>query len=164
MKDVKSIGKFDYIDEILKELDNKSIGINTQFPLQGYYSGENGFLHAQKLSSSSQILKLNLTEQDFVAPLFDDMPRLYEFIEEYDLCRTKVMSIPKKSNYTYHKDVSKYRIHLPLLTNDKCFFIVDGIVYDMVADGTVYLINTKKMHTAVNASFNERIHIVGCCK
>ena len=65
-----------------------------------------------------------------------------------------------KTCYTYHKDYTK-RIHIPIITNEKCMFIIDDEVVRFPADGDYYLVDTTKMHTAINASFEDRIHIVG---
>ena len=43
-------------------------------------------------------------------------------------------------------------------------FIIDDMVYRYPADGRHHLIDTTKMHTAINASTEERIHLVGCVK
>jgi len=40
--------------------------------------------------------------------------------------------------------------------------IIDDEIIRYSADGNYYIMDTTKMHTAVNASFEERIHIVGC--
>ena len=65
------------------------------------------------------------------------------------------------SCYSYHKDPTK-RIHIPLITNDKCFMVIDDIVHRYPADGNYYISDTTKMHTAVNGSWEDRVHIVGC--
>ena len=62
--------------------------------------------------------------------------------------------------YTYHQDTTK-RIHIPLVTNDKCFFIINSIVKQYPADGNYYVVDTTQMHTAINASKKDRIHIIG---
>ena len=66
-----------------------------------------------------------------------------------------------KTCYTYHQDWSK-RLHIPLITNENCFFIIDDKVSRHPADGRSYIVDTTKMHTFVNASLENRIHIVGC--
>ena len=46
--------------------------------------------------------------------------------------------------------------------NDACLFI-DGKVYKLPADGSVYLVDTTLYHTALNANREQfiRTHIVG---
>jgi len=66
-----------------------------------------------------------------------------------------------KTCYTYHQDPTK-RIHIPLITNENCFMVIEDEIYRYPAEGDYYLVDTTKRHTFVNASFEERIHIVGC--
>ena len=74
--------------------------------------------------------------------------------------RTRVMILKPRTCYTYHKDTTK-RIHIPLVTNDKCFFIINSQVKHYPADGNYYVVDTTQMHTALNASKEDRIHIIG---
>ena len=63
--------------------------------------------------------------------------------------------------YSYHRDQTK-RLHIPIITNDKCFLVVDDEVVRTPIEGNSYVIDTTKIHTAVNASFEDRIHLIGC--
>ena len=76
------------------------------------------------------------------------------------MVRTRIMTMSSKTCYSYHWDLSS-RIHLPLVTNDDCFFVIEDNVYRTPADGSVYRVDTTKKHTFVNASFEKRIHIMG---
>ena len=49
----------------------------------------------------------------------------------------------------------------PLITNEDCFMVIENKNYTLEV-GKVYLTNTTLRHTAVNASKNSRVHIVGC--
>ena len=70
------------------------------------------------------------------------------------------MQSDPKSCLTLHHDLTK-RIHIPLITNDQCFMMIEDNIY-YLKPGNVYLTNTTLKHTAVNASKSSRIHIVGC--
>ena len=48
-----------------------------------------------------------------------------------------------------------------MYTNDNCFLILNDSVHRLRADGSVYLVDTTVMLTAVNASTEERTHIIG---
>ena len=50
---------------------------------------------------------------------------------------------------------------MALVTNDKCFFIINSQVKQYPADGNYYVVDTTQMHTAINASKKDRIHIIG---
>ena len=99
-------------------------------------------------------------EKDFTEPTFD-LSYTNSVIQHLGMFRTRVMKMKMKTCYTYHRDPTQ-RIHIPLITNENCFFVIDDQVLRTPADGNHYLIDTRKMHTFVNASFKERIHIVGC--
>lgn len=82
------------------------------------------------------------------------------------LGRVRYMIMEPKTCYTLHMDADEYRYHIPLITNDKCFFVsekkpgVFNLPEKMVIPGTLYLFKTNQMHTAVNASFYTRVHLV----
>ena len=50
------------------------------------------------------------------------------------------MNLKPKKCYTYHYDLTK-RFHIPIETNDKCFFIVDKKVIQFPADGNYYILD-----------------------
>jgi len=70
------------------------------------------------------------------------------------------MNLKSKTCYTYHQDYGK-RFHIPIITNDSCFFVIDDKIKRYPADGNYYIIDTTKKHTAVNASWKDRIHLIG---
>ena len=98
-------------------------------------------------------------EHEFNTPIFD-IPYINSIIKDLKMYRTRVMKLKPKRCYTYHQDTTK-RIHIPLVTNDKCFFIINSIVKQYPDDGNYYVVDTTQMHTAINASKEDRIHIIG---
>ena len=100
-------------------------------------------------------------EQDFKEFLFPELEYVNFILKKLNMTRTRVMKMAPKTCYSYHQDPSK-RVHIPLITNEKCFFVVADEVIRLPADGNYYVIDTTKLHTFVNASFEDRIHIVGC--
>ena len=70
------------------------------------------------------------------------------------------MVLKPKTCYTYHIDKSK-RVHIPLITNKENFFVVSDTVFRLPADGSVYEVDTTNIHTFVNGSMKNRIHLVG---
>lgn len=78
--------------------------------------------------------------------------------------RIRINTLRPKSCLTYHSDTdSKCRLHIPVITNDKVFFIVDGVAGQMLEVGTMYVLDVTKRHTAINASRDSRVHIVADC-
>lgn len=90
--------------------------------------------------------------------------RTIEFINDnYKLSvgRVRVAILPPKYCLTYHTDPeSQYRFHIPVVTNDNVMFIVDDVVERMPLRGSLYTLDVTKKHTAINASREERIHII----
>ena len=103
---------------------------------------------------------INPYDTALVKKIFDT-PVLNAIIDDHGLYRTRVMRMKPKTCYTYHQDPTK-RLHVPVVTNDKCFLVVDDKVVRCPEIGKPYVIDTTKLHTAVNASFETRVHIVGC--
>lgn len=150
---IKVIGEAD-IDRILIELENKKVG--AQFPLHGTH--ENDFEGAV-----GRVYTLRHDETDFKVPLYKDMKYTYSILEKYNLYRARVMKLTQGKCYSYHRD-NTWRVHIPLESNDKCFFVINDEVIRMPADGSVYLVNTKLDHTAINANLDYkfvRVHLMG---
>jgi hypothetical protein len=83
-----------------------------------------------------------------------------EITKEYDVGRFRIMGLPGQKCMTLHYDITK-RIHVPLETNEDCLMIIDNEVIHMPADGSAYLTNTFKRHTALNANWDfMRLHLV----
>ena len=99
------------------------------------------------------------TENDFCVNLFPDMEYTNSLIGDLGLKRTRIMRMKPKTCLSYHYDRT-WRVHVPLITNSKCFLLIDGTAYHVPADGA-YKVNTTKYHTAINASFEARTHLVG---
>ena len=106
-----------------------------------------------------KIINLPGKEKEFIYPLFD-IPYINAIIKEHSLYRVRLMNLKSKTCYTYHKDPYK-RFHIPIITNDNCFFVIDDKITRYPADGNWYIVDTTKKHTALNASWNDRIHLVG---
>jgi hypothetical protein len=106
------------------------------------------------------------SELEFKYPIFN-MPYTNSIIEKYNLYRSRIMRLNPNRCYTYHIDKRK-RGHIPLITNDKCFFVFDEsdgeIIRRYPADGNYYELNTTIRHTAINGSNEPRIHLVGVIK
>lgn len=99
-------------------------------------------------------------ETDFTEFLFD-MAYTNSILKENNVYRARVMRMRPKTCYTYHQDYTK-RFHIPLITNESCFMLIEKEAIHLPADGSYYIVDTTKKHTAINASLEDRIHIVGC--
>lgn len=133
--------------------------------LQKHSSGQESYLKYSLQGKGQHTVKHDLLphDPDYNEDLYrKEMPYVYLLIEEFNLYRTRVLTLHPGTNYSYHQDLIK-RIHIPITSNEKCMFIVDDVVWRLPADGSVYLIDTTLMHTAINANiagFN-RMHLCG---
>jgi len=51
---------------------------------------------------------------------------------------------------------------LPIITDEKCKFVVEDNVFHLPANGNSFIIDTTKYHTVFNGSSElERVHLVG---
>ena len=79
--------------------------------------------------------------------------------------RTRLMRMRPKSCLSIHADPAP-RYHLALSTNPACYIIgvsgAEGLFYHIPADGRLYEMDAHKMHTAMNSSREDRIHLVVC--
>lgn len=77
--------------------------------------------------------------------------------------RTRLMRMRKKSCLTIHNDTC-LRYHYAIRTNPACFLVYMkgniGEFYHVPADGYLYEMDGTKTHMALNASKEERIHLV----
>lgn len=75
--------------------------------------------------------------------------------------RMRLMKVPAKKCYWMHNDPGMVRYHFAVDTNQDCFILYrDHGHYHIPADGVCYRMNTDEHHTAVNASIEDRIHLV----
>lgn len=155
---LSSKGNYDHamidIEKILLEIDRFIPNYENQISLQGVFGNTDASYGTGRLEKLSHI------ETDFIEPLFPEMIYTNSIIKQLGMFRTRIMRLRPYQCYSYHIDPSP-RIHIPLITNENCFMIIDDVLYRYPADGNYYLADTTKIHTFVNASLEDRIHIVG---
>lgn len=109
---------------------------------------------------------INQNEHDKLNELFKGtyIGQIYnELNKKYDICLARYMKLYSKKCYTYHRDLSM-RIHIPVVTNENCGFIVNDKFFRMPDEGQTYLLDTTQKHSALNMSTKDRIHLVFCLK
>lgn len=75
--------------------------------------------------------------------------------------RIRWLVLQPKTCYSMHGDPDWFRLHVPMKTSKKSFFIVNEKYYEMHQEGGLYVIHPNKMHTAVNSNlYDKRVHIV----
>lgn len=109
--------------------------------------------------------EIKLSENDFTE-FNDDIKDFYvksvydEITNKYKIGRVRLMALPHKRVMSMHNDATK-RIHIPIVTNENCMMVVNGEVFHMPADGSAYLVDTTKPHTAFNANHRfMRLHLL----
>ena len=151
------------IKKITKEVDfvKEHLGLKWKEIQQIGLQGHKPYLspHGEWNASCGRVTSLQYPENYFKYKLLD-IPTINNIMEKYGLVRTRIMKSMPKTCLSMHHDLSK-RIHIPVITNKECFMVIEGKTY-YLEPGNVYLTNTTLQHTAVNASKNFRIHIVGC--
>lgn len=109
---------------------------------------------------TGRLTNLHHEEKDFTEPLFPQLEYTNSILKKLGMFRSRVMRMYPKTCYTYHQDPTQ-RIHIPLITNENNFMVIEDRCFWYPADGNHYIADTTKPHTFVNASREERIHIVG---
>jgi len=142
------------IDKILLEIETFIPQYDTQISIQGVIGNNDPSYGTGRLK------KLKHEEEDFTEILFPQMTYTNGVIQQLGMFRTRIMRVRPYSCYSYHVDPTQ-RMHIPLITNDDCFMIIEDQLYRYPADGNHYLVDTTKKHTFVNASLEDRIHLVG---
>ncbi len=76
-----------------------------------------------------------------------------------------LINLPKNKKIDRHFDLAKYfiernRLHIPIITNDKCIFEVDGEEINM-KEGEIWEINNhNKPHAVSNGGDIDRVHLL----
>ena len=128
---------------------------NDQICLQGVDDNPDPFFGCGTLSNIKPYKETDFTELNF------NLPYINSIIEELNMYRTRVLVLKPKVCYSIHSDPVK-RIHIPVITNENCWLIVNKEIMHLPADGRHYEIDTTQKHTALNGSWKDRTHIVGC--
>ena len=92
----------------------------------------------------------------FKNTVFEEMYLLLK--TNYKLGRVRLMKSLPKTCLSWHFDNSK-RLHYPIITNDGCFMIIEDETLHLESNNW-YLTNTTVKHTALNASYSPRVHLV----
>jgi|TARA_R110001606_G_scaffold355027_1_gene505808 hypothetical protein len=84
-----------------------------------------------------------------------------KFIIENKLTRSRLLRISPQFCYDTHKDWTD-RCQLGIVTNENCYYIEDGVSYNIPDDGYGYVTQTTNWHRAMNKSLVDRVNLVGC--
>lgn len=86
---------------------------------------------------------------------------LIHHLAKHKIGRARLMNLASKTCYSWHKDSDEVRYHIPITTNRNCLFLTEGDnVLRMPKLGQLYILNSNVWHTALNASWQDRVHLV----
>jgi hypothetical protein len=78
--------------------------------------------------------------------------------------RARVSIITKQGSTSWHRDAEDknyaVRLHIPIITNENCFFENRREKYSMPADGSAYLVRVNCEHRAYNLGPEHRYHLI----
>lgn len=78
--------------------------------------------------------------------------------------RARLSLLKAKGQSSLHRDGadSEYvvRLHIPLITSEKCLFSCEEGSAHLPANGRAYLLRVNRMHQVVNESDEDRIHLI----
>ncbi len=63
-------------------------------------------------------------------------------------------------HYDGTEDVYAVRLHIPIITNNQCFFATRNESYHLPADGSAYVLRVNVEHCAHNFGSEDRYHLV----
>lgn len=78
--------------------------------------------------------------------------------------RARLSLLKGQGRSTYHRDGpdDQYvvRLHIPIMTNEKCLFNCEEGSVHLPASGAAYLLRVNRMHRVTNESDEDRIHLI----
>nr|7V4F_A Chain A, Beta-hydroxylase [Streptomyces sp. MK730-62F2]7V4F_B Chain B, Beta-hydroxylase [Streptomyces sp. MK730-62F2]7V4M_B Chain B, Beta-hydroxylase [Streptomyces sp. MK730-62F2]7V4N_A Chain A, Beta-hydroxylase [Streptomyces sp. MK730-62F2]7V4N_B Chain B, Beta-hydroxylase [Streptomyces sp. MK730-62F2]ACQ63618.1 beta-hydroxylase [Streptomyces sp. MK730-62F2] len=106
------------------------------------------------ISSDSDFTEVHGELRDtYLGEVFDRLP--------FKPIRTRIMALDPKYCYSVHRDLTP-RYHLAVTTSEhaRFVFIEHDKVLHIPADGDLYYVDTRQLHSAFNGGDDMRIHIV----
>ena len=82
-----------------------------------------------------------------------------ELSKEYKLGRMRLMCLRPSECYNWHMDPTEH-IHVPILSNPGNKLVIGNNTYYLPADGSTYITDTTKFHTAFNGGKEHRYNIL----
>lgn len=78
--------------------------------------------------------------------------------------RARISMLKANGKSTIHRDAQDHeyavRLHVPLITNEKCFFKTEEGAVHLPASGEAFLLRVNRWHQVTNESDSDRIHLI----
>lgn len=164
-EDLKKITEVPY--GILEDLANESRSID--WNLSEFDRKEVTLLEGRLCLLPFLISKLDqLTDTDSRKKIWNVSKPLVEFVNKMipngKIVRGEVVNLIPGRSLTPHVDIYWFhresrRIHIPITTNDQCFLTFENRQHYLEV-GTMYEINNRIVHSAVNNGLTNRVHVI----
>lgn len=116
---------------------------------ESWFAGSGSFINNRTFTEMNMFLVDSYYEQVH-----------HTLMNDYPFNRVRIMKLPGQKCFSLHSDTNK-RIHIPIETNEQCLMIIDDEVKRMPADGSAWLTNTTRPHTALNGNLIfDRLHLL----
>ena len=81
--------------------------------------------------------------------------------KKFKLGRVRILLKEPRSTLSWHRDPEP-RLHIPIITNPGSIMVIENVAKHLPADGSVWVTNNTKYHSAFNGGEESRIHLVVC--
>jgi hypothetical protein len=137
----------------------------------GWQTGEKAYSESSSEDEKKAIIDFfNKSDFSQPTPIYNEfiqnlIDQIHHEVPNLKLSRIRIAVLkphPESEAY-WHKDSDGsqvFRLHIPIITNDQCFFDYQNERHHLIADGSLYLLDVGKLHRAVNNSKFDRFHII----
>ncbi|WP_435089852.1 aspartyl/asparaginyl beta-hydroxylase domain-containing protein [Candidatus Pelagibacter bacterium nBUS_30] len=164
-REIKRKKEFDQGDGSVSHID--SISLNkipgNDDSTSGKYSW--GLYWTKPDSSGQEVARADYIEENNFTEFLPEFENTYfKFVYDilsrrFALGRTRILKKGPRSTLSWHKDPEP-RLHIPIITNPGCRFVIEDRSFHLPADGGVWIVNAKKYHNFFNGGEEDRIHLV----
>lgn len=120
----------------------------------------------QKLQAEFKAKKFNIPTPLYTPLIADIISQLGEMDLEFLRIRIALLKPHDEKESYWHQDGKsadnyfKLRLHIPIITNEKCLFEYPDKKFHLPADGSAYIIEVSKPHRVLNLSNENRYHLM----
>ncbi len=164
-REIKKKKEFDQGNGSVSHID--SISLNkipgNDDSISGKYSW--GLYWTKPDSSGQEVARADYIEENNFTEFLPEFENTYfKFVYDilsrrFALGRTRILKKGPRSTLSWHKDPEP-RLHIPIITNPGCRFVIEDRSFHLPADGGVWIVNAKKYHNFFNGGEEDRIHLV----
>lgn len=145
--------------------------VNEEFILhinKSIYSGEWSAISLRSMDGSESNIYAGIGDESFSdTPLLQKLTYIKEIVEGFKCEKEAIrfMKLSSGANISEHTDAGlsfsdgAVRVHIPIETDERVKFFVNGNLIQM-AGGETYYIDAGKKHSVINESDRDRIHLV----